>query len=410
MPIVLPYPGLDMHFSPAHSNSRGDAVRPISLVIVATFSCLTVLAAGKPKLLKSLTYARGATWTSWRPYFAVEYAYAPSDSLLKSTVLEWDTLRGQWDTASRDEYAWTADSREVVRTWSRLDTNTHTLAPSGKYARKYDSQGRLREELESEFKDSAWTLVRRVSHSFDAAGDRTRYFAESWDKLSSAFIPYRRDTLIYDSRNRLIETRTAERTFADTNWIEYQKDLSAYDSLDRNTTQSHYVWKPDSSQWFLQSKDTLGYNAENQHIRTYSSRWPKGPNWYDSRDTLIYDSFGNVIRTEGWFLTPGDSIWYGGGGTWYREVAYAPWGGMIAYERWSRSGAFSWGPEAKEVLTYEGTVSSPGRTPRPSPAVPTTHVARVGYDAIGRSLEHPDRPSHVKRAASMTPFFRFFPK
>lgn len=368
-----------------------------------TFSCLPVLAAGKPKLLKSMTYARGATWTSWSPSLAVEYTYAPNDSLLRASVLEWDTLRGQWDTTSRDEYAWTADSREVIRTWSRADTNTHTLAPARKYAEKYDGQGRLRESLESVFKDSAWTAVRRVTHGFDAAGNRIRYFAESWDKLSSAFTPYRRDTLIYDARNRLIETRTAERTFADTNWLEYQKDLSAYDGFDRKTTQSHYVWKQDSSQWFLQSNDTLEYNAEGRHIRTYSSRWPKGPNWRDSRDTLIYDSFGNVIRTEGWFLTPGDSLWYGGGGTWYREVVYAPWGGMIEYERWSRSGAFSWGPEAKEILTYEGRVTGLGPTPGTPHAIPASPAAGVRYDAMGRSLAHPERASRAKRAHFFKP-------
>ncbi len=272
----------------------------------------------------------------------------------------------------------------MTQIWYRLDSASAKLRPYLKEVNKYDSSGRLTETLTHDYKDSAWIPRHKHSHFHDPAGNRTRYTLQVWDNTSKTFQFIYRDTMDYDPQGREIESRRQNYSDSGKDWLEEQKEVSRYDARGNKSVKLLFRWNADSSTWFLQSRDTLAYDSDDRLVRILTNRWPKGPNWYDSKDTLIYDQHGNMIRNEGWFMFPGTTEWAGGGGTWYKEVAYAPWGEMIAYERWTRSGAFSWYPGAKETHLYEGAVGVGRYSPRTRRGRAGKKEPALFYDLIGR--------------------------
>jgi hypothetical protein len=250
--------------------------------------------------------------SDWEPNKKREYATDANGNQILEAYYDWsDTV---WIGDYKSVFAYDSEGRLILREdYSDWNDTTNTWIGDRKMVSAYDSEGRLiLEEDYNAWNDTAGTWIgnnKRVS-AYDSEG---RLILEesynAWNDTAGTWIGNTKKIYTYDGDDKpSIEERYGWSDSTDT-WIETDKFTYTYAhgmELDKH----HYVWNTDSNDWQEMEKTIGTIHTDGGISLRMVYQW-NGSDWdtASKRETMAYDTLGNMLETEVIFFTYTSPIW-----------------------------------------------------------------------------------------------------
>ena len=266
----------------------------------------------------------------WEEQQRRTYTYDQRSNLLCDLVQNLEN--GQWKNITRNLYAYDAqDNRtlEHYQTWS--DSLGRWTSPHI-FHYTYDQRGNVdtffREDDDSDY-------IARIFYRHNANGDVT---LEQWQFWDTAWTDIFRATSTYDSHGRLLDyleenwnhTHGGPPKLEWENWLHY---LYSYDSDNRLSTTTLYVWKRGTSEWAKREFTSNEYDPKGQLARSILQT-PYNKEWVNHRlREYSYDQTGRKSQeTEAFWNMEGQQWDNNSKSTW----KFDRWGNQLenAFYNW----------------------------------------------------------------------------
>lgn len=157
---------------------------------------------------------------------------------------------------------------------------------------RYDSKGKLIENISYEWYANQWERMSKSEYIYDNNGNNTQYTSFEWDE-DQWLNDYRyEDAFDSDGNNTL----SISYIWDGTEWVNaYSKDEYSYDDRGNRIQDLRYSW--DGAQWVNSYQTEFTFGSNEELLTIVYSGWD-GNDWSNpEKFENIYDSSGNIIQT-----------------------------------------------------------------------------------------------------------------
>jgi hypothetical protein len=212
-----------------------------------------------------------------------------------TTYYVWDSQVGEWVTEGRLKLTYGNDGYPVLSSFYE-DWGSGNFNLVYAMETNFNSDGKLASSVYKEWDEfnKKWNPQYRDTSVFDQSGNVIEYLYQEHD--GGKFENNYRSNSVFDMDGLLIKLKSAQWDKTAKTWVPITRETLTYDSKNRLVMSFDSAWNKNLSQWTLLTKDSFEYDGNGALIKETSYFWNTN-NWQEaSRTTYNVNQDGRVTE------------------------------------------------------------------------------------------------------------------